>query len=411
MSKTKPVIAIVLSVMMSLSAFSYVFGASYTKDVTASYQGIKIFLDMSPVIPRDANGNFAYPFIIDGTTYLPVRAVGEAWGQEVGWDPSTKTVYVAGDAHLYQQSGSTATGYTQSNLDDLEEILRINNQKPGEGDFASDLGTAFEILGRAMGGDSLSDAEKYGPTENRAITASYQNIKLRVNNQEITPTDVNGNIVEPFIVNGTTYLPVRAISEALDKRVLWDASTKSIHIGAVAQDYTGEPLPGTAADAPPPDPDGVTVGVMPQEQMDRMNALTYWQYLDWLKSRPIEDYNFSWYDKLEKPFMGTVNEILNKELIGTGAILYVMNDDLNNLPRNDLGYKARGIQPDAIYTLSDDINPATGEVRTASPQEVWCIAATNMHLEDYDYTGITIRTADGSWIPCPDLEILMPQLQ
>ena len=34
------------------------------------------------------------PFIYNGTTYLPVRAVGEALGKQVGWDGKTKTVYI-----------------------------------------------------------------------------------------------------------------------------------------------------------------------------------------------------------------------------------------------------------------------------------------------------------------------------
>lgn len=36
---------------------------------------------------------------------------------------------------------------------------------------------------------------------------------------------------EGFIYDGTTYLPVRKISEALDKPVAWDGKTKSVYIG------------------------------------------------------------------------------------------------------------------------------------------------------------------------------------
>jgi|GEM_PF-1846005 len=63
-----------------------------------------------------------------------------------------------------------------------------------------------------------------------SLEATYRDIQIFVNGTKQTPTDVNGNIVEPFIVNGTTYLPVRAISEALDKTVAWDAATNSVLI-------------------------------------------------------------------------------------------------------------------------------------------------------------------------------------
>ncbi len=45
------------------------------------------------------------------------------------------------------------------------------------------------------------------------------------------PKDANGNVVEPFTMNGTTYLPVRAISNALEKDVEWDGEAFSVYIG------------------------------------------------------------------------------------------------------------------------------------------------------------------------------------
>lgn len=40
-------------------------------------------------------------------------------------------------------------------------------------------------------------------------------------------------MVEPFTVNGTTYLPVRAIGEALGKDVKWDGETKTVYVGEI----------------------------------------------------------------------------------------------------------------------------------------------------------------------------------
>ena len=58
-----------------------------------------------------------------------------------------------------------------------------------------------------------------------------EGIKIVVDGQKINPTDANGNTVEPFIYNGTTYLPVRAISNAIGKAVYWDGPNYTVYLG------------------------------------------------------------------------------------------------------------------------------------------------------------------------------------
>ena len=41
---------------------------------------------------QDVNGNTVYPMLYNGSTYLPVRAVGELMGKTVSWNGSTQTV-------------------------------------------------------------------------------------------------------------------------------------------------------------------------------------------------------------------------------------------------------------------------------------------------------------------------------
>lgn len=65
----------------------------------------------------------------------------------------------------------------------------------------------------------------------KTITAYYNNIKIYVDDSLVTPTDADGNVVEPFVYNGTTYLPVRAVASALGKAVSWDAATSSVYVG------------------------------------------------------------------------------------------------------------------------------------------------------------------------------------
>ena len=62
----------------------------------------------------------------------------------------------------------------------------------------------------------------------RTVTADYSNIKITLNGTQITPTDANGNVVEPFAIGGTTYLPVRAVSDALGMSVNWDGKTGTV---------------------------------------------------------------------------------------------------------------------------------------------------------------------------------------
>ena len=62
----------------------------------------------------------------------------------------------------------------------------------------------------------------------RAVELAYNNIKLMVNGKDVVPADANGNAIEPFIIDGTTYLPVRGVANALGHEVGWDAATSTV---------------------------------------------------------------------------------------------------------------------------------------------------------------------------------------
>lgn len=67
----------------------------------------------------------------------------------------------------------------------------------------------------------------------RTLEAQYMGIKLVVSGREIAPKDANGTPVEPFAVDGTVYLPVRAVGEALGKEVAWDGETNTVTVGTL----------------------------------------------------------------------------------------------------------------------------------------------------------------------------------
>ena len=56
----------------------------------------------------------------------------------------------------------------------------------------------------------------------------YQNMKVTLNGEELDLRDGKGNRVEPFTIDGTTYLPLAAVSRALGIDVAWDADNKTV---------------------------------------------------------------------------------------------------------------------------------------------------------------------------------------
>ncbi len=72
----------------------------------------------------------------------------------------------------------------------------------------------------------------YAKVANMDIPVMFNNIKIVVDGKELK-TDK-----EPFIYEGTTYLPVRAVGEAVGKNVTWDAASKTVILGETEQKET-----------------------------------------------------------------------------------------------------------------------------------------------------------------------------
>ena len=58
-------------------------------------------------------------------------------------------------------------------------------------------------------------------------------ISIVVDGKKLNPTDAQGNKVKPIIYNGTTYLPVRAVANALGKAVYWDGPSTTVYLGSM----------------------------------------------------------------------------------------------------------------------------------------------------------------------------------
>lgn len=173
-------------------------------DITVTYDGNTQTL-------KDAAGNTVYPVSYNGTTYLPVRAVSNMLGIEVEWDGATRTVILSGPAGGRTAARSDSKASTASGQEEITAYLA-----PG-------------------------------------ITVKY-------NGETQTLKDAAGNIVYPVSYNGTTYLPVRAVSNMLGVAVDWDGATQTVILGeSNAETDHGESSNGPADAAEKRDENTITI--------------------------------------------------------------------------------------------------------------------------------------------------------
>jgi hypothetical protein len=66
--------------------------------------------------------------------------------------------------------------------------------------------------------------------------------QIYIDDIKLNPVDGNGKPVEVFIYNGTTYLPVRAISNAFNKAVVWEGKSSSVFVGKHSSDIPAASL-------------------------------------------------------------------------------------------------------------------------------------------------------------------------
>ena len=121
----------------------------------------------------NVNGQEVQPIAYGGTTYLPIRAMGELMDKNVNWDQSTLTVSLSG----------TRTAPDASGTPDADAASRSVQVQ---------LRPDFTVL---------------------------------VDGVERTFTDANGKTVYPLLYDGSVYLPIRAMGELMGKSVGWEQAT------------------------------------------------------------------------------------------------------------------------------------------------------------------------------------------
>ncbi|MFM1652581.1 stalk domain-containing protein [Brevibacillus sp. B_LB10_24] len=125
---------IILSTLM-LAAFIPVKtdAAVTTKNVQALYNNIKIMYNNS-LVPTDIE-----PFIINGTTYIPVRMMAGVFNKNVTWDGTTYTVGITDKDDPRITSLQAEIAQKDAKIKDLEDQLEKEKQKNDKSDIDDEL--------------------------------------------------------------------------------------------------------------------------------------------------------------------------------------------------------------------------------------------------------------------------------
>lgn len=84
-----------------------VFAAGVTQEITAQLRpDLSVVIDGAKQTFKDADGNAVYPIVYNGTTYLPLRAIGGVMGKDVEWNRTTQTATLSNPKKT-NASGST----------------------------------------------------------------------------------------------------------------------------------------------------------------------------------------------------------------------------------------------------------------------------------------------------------------
>ena len=196
----------------------------------------------------DVNGTVVRPIVLEGTTYLPVRAASELVGLSASWNGETSTVALT--------AGS---------------------------------GTGCVTTAPA-------------PIAQRAVSATIaDNFTIIYNNTKQSFADANGKVVYPVVKDGTTYLPIRALCSMLNIPVEWNGTTSSIYLGT----HTVAPTPAKSVDLSTPDKtwtevEGTCTKCFRVYEVDT----TGYSYLRITAAAPMEEGFFYLYGNMEEALSG-----------------------------------------------------------------------------------------------------------
>ena len=113
MKKRIPAIILMFALFLTTSYAAN----TYRKTITVT-SGVNVEFNNEAIDMTDANGKAVEAFIYNGTTYVPIRAVSNAFGADIGYDRNTQTISIYDDfsevAAVAHGMSNILTGYSEA---------------------------------------------------------------------------------------------------------------------------------------------------------------------------------------------------------------------------------------------------------------------------------------------------------
>lgn len=128
-----------------------VFGESIEKTIKVVFNGAKVYLNGNLADLKDGNGNKVEPMVYNGTTYLPVRAISDAFKQNVEWDAKNNSIWIG------QRPELGTPNIWLSKFDYIEKTKDFNFNKINKDTFKDNTGKTYQdgILFNGFGYEGL----------------------------------------------------------------------------------------------------------------------------------------------------------------------------------------------------------------------------------------------------------------
>lgn len=204
--------AVIAAVLLGVLAVGAAAASGIQQILVDLRPDITVEVDGMTRTMTDKNGKTVYPISYDGTTYLPVRALGEILGQTVEWDSATQTVIltekVLEPAALYPTVDDLEKGMTRSEkaIDGLEPADTYTERAK---QYAALVGDLDDLR---AGTDALVEQTNSDFSAGRLTLAEFNDLNGRLGAVDVRLKDAYADLEAKTIADETGKLTAYQLS-------------------------------------------------------------------------------------------------------------------------------------------------------------------------------------------------------